>query len=94
MQHGHERKYHGCYIRFKRSSLRLSSQRGTEAGGRGTEALLLKKAVKKNNLITAAFQLFCATLLITLRVTASSVCFTLVPEEKLRISSTFKDFGC
>ena len=55
MQHGHERKYHGCYIRFKRSSLRLSSQRGTEAGGRGTEALLLKKAVKKKKFNNSSF---------------------------------------
>ena len=59
------------------------------------EALLSGKAVKKIiNKIAAAFQLLCATFLITLRVIASSMCFTLVPEEKLRISSTFKDFGC
>ena len=44
--------------------------------------------------VTSAFQLFCATFLITLRVIASSMCFTLVPEEKLRFSTTSKDFGC
>ena len=48
--------------------------------------------VAKN--VTSAFQLFCATFLITLRVIASSMCFTLVPEEKLRFSTTSKDFGC
>ena len=30
---GHERKYHRCFLRFKRSSRQLSSQRGTEASG-------------------------------------------------------------
>ena len=44
--------------------------------------------------VTSAFQLFCATFLITLRVIASSMCFTLVPEVKLRFSTTSKDFGC
>ena len=44
--------------------------------------------------VTSAFQLFCATFLITLRVIASSMCFTLVSVEKLRFSTTSKDFGC
>lgn len=48
--------------------------------------------VAKN--VTSAFQLFCATFLITLQVIASSMCFTLLPEEKLRFSTTSKDFGC
>ena len=30
---GHKRKYHRCFLRFERSSRRLSSQRGTEASG-------------------------------------------------------------
>ena len=44
--------------------------------------------------LEAAFQLFRATFLITLRVIASSMGFILVPEEKLRFSTTSKDFGC
>ena len=80
----------------------LSSQRGTEASG--GSAIVGKRCngrcshwfsvfiVAKN--VTSAFQLFCATFLITLRVIASSMCFTLVPEEKLRFSTISKDFGC
>ena len=44
-------------------------------------------------MLTAAFQLFCATFLMTLRVFASSISFTLGPEEKIRYTTTSRDFG-
>ena len=60
--------------------------------GFGKSIIYQSFVVAKN--LTAAFQLFCAMFLITLRVITSSLCFTLVPDEKLRFSTTSKDFGC
>ena len=97
-----------CFLRFKRSSgglvlkeeqklavVALLSGKDVMAvvpTGFGKWSIYQSFVVAKS--VTSALQLFCATFLIRLRVIASSMCFTLVPEEKLRFSTTSKDFGC
>ena len=56
--------------------------------GFGKSIIYQSFVVEKN--VTSAFQLFCPTFLIALRVLSSSMCFTLVSEEKLRFSTTSK----